>query len=242
MKTAIITGASCGIGRAAALELAKNYTHLAITGYHHAHELKQLQSELEAMGRTCVCMTGDIGSYDFSSQFINEAAASFGGQFDLLVNNAGISYVGLLTDMSTTDFDNIMKTNVYSVWNTCRLAVPYMVRSKSGKIINISSVWGSCGASCEVAYSATKGSVNAFSRALAKELAPSGICVNAIAFGAVDTSMNSRLTAEERLMLTDEIPAGRMASPDEAGRFIADIAGCGEYLNGQIITFDGAWQ
>lgn len=242
MKTAIITGASTGIGRAAALKLADNYTHIAICGCRHKNELLGLKSELEKAGCTCLCMAGDLGSFDFARSFIEGAAHEFDGQIDLLVNNAGISYVGLLTDMSFLDFDHIMRTNVYSVFNTCRLSVPYMVHKKSGRIINISSVWGSVGASCEVAYSASKGAVNSFTRALAKELAPSGISVNAIAFGVIDTSMNSHLSADERRQLEDEIPAGRMATPDEAAEFISHVSSCGDYLNGQILTFDGAWQ
>ena len=164
------------------------------------------------------------------------------GHIDLLVNNAGISYVGLLTDMTIKDFDRTMKSNIYSVFNSCNRVVPYMVRAHKGHIINVSSVWGCCGASCEVAYSASKGAVNSFSKALGKELAPSGIAVNAIAFGAVDTTMNGHLSPDERQMLEDEIPAGRMATPQEAAEFICRIAGCGNYLNGQVITFDGAWQ
>ena len=158
------------------------------------------------------------------------------------MNNAGISYVGLLTDMTIKDFDRTMKSNIYSVFNSCNRVVPYMVRAHKGHIINVSSVWGCCGASCEVAYSASKGAVNSFSKALGKELAPSGIAVNAIAFGAVDTTMNGHLSPDERQMLEDEIPAGRMATPQEAAEFICRIAGCGNYLNGQVITFDGAWQ
>lgn len=144
--------------------------------------------------------------------------------------------------MTAQDFDRTMKSNVYSVFNSCRLVVPHMIQHHKGHIINISSVWGNVGASCEVAYSASKGAVNSFSKALGKELAPSGITVNAIAFGAIDTSMNGHLSPEERQMLEDEIPAGRMAKPSEAADFIVHIAECGEYLNGQVITFDGAWQ
>lgn len=241
MKSAIIIGASTGIGRATAIMLADSYTHIAITSFRHADELFSLRDELTARGCICFCEAGDAGDYNFIESFVARAADIFGGHIDLLINNAGISYVGLLTDMTQEDFDRTMKSNIYSVFNSCHEVIPYMVHAKSGRIINISSVWGNVGASCEVAYSASKGAVNAFSKALAKELAPSGITVNAIAFGAIDTEMNSHLSADEKAALEDEIPVGRMATPREAADFICRTAECGTYLNGQVITFDGAW-
>lgn len=242
MDTAIIIGASTGIGRATALKLADSYNNIAITSFRHRDELMSLKKELDAKGCHCLAMSGDAGDMDFMDKFIRTITDTFGDDIDLLVNNAGISYVGLLTDMTIKDFDRTMKSNIYSVFNSCNRVVPYMVRAHKGHIINVSSVWGCCGASCEVAYSASKGAVNSFSKALGKELAPSGIAVNAIAFGAVDTTMNGHLSPDERQMLVDEIPAGRMATPQEAAEFICRIAGCGNYLNGQVITFDGAWQ
>ena len=116
-----------------------------------------------------------------------------------------------------------------------------MIHEKDGRIINISSVWGLVGASCEVAYSATKGAINSFTKALAKELAPSNISVNAVALGAIDTRMNSNLSAEDRLSLCEEIPAGRMASPEEAADFISTISKSPSYFTGEVIKFDGAW-
>ena len=242
MDTAIIIGASTGIGRATALKLSDTYKNIAITSFRHSDELMSLRDEILANGADCLAMCGDSGNMDFMGEFIQNVTVKFGSNIELLVNNAGISYVGLLTDMTAADFDRTMKSNIYSVFNSCNMVVPHMVHAHHGHIINISSVWGNCGASCEVAYSASKGAVNSFSRALGKELAPSGITVNAIAFGAVDTSMNGHLSPDERQMLEDEIPAGRMATVQEAADFICRIADCGEYLNGQVITFDGAWQ
>ncbi|MGN0396252.1 MAG: elongation factor P 5-aminopentanone reductase [Coprococcus sp.] len=242
MSTAIITGASRGIGREIALQLAKQYNNIAITSYKHPEQLTKVADIIEHTGAKCYVESGDIGDYKFAENFIQNVTARFGENIDLLINNAAISYVGLLTDMTIEDFDLTMKTNIYSVFNTCRQVVPYMVKQKNGKIINISSVWGNVGASCEVAYSASKGAVNSFTKALAKELAPSNISVNAIAFGAVDTEMNSHLSTEDRQLLADEIPAGRMASATEAARFAVHICQSSSYLNGQIITFDGAWQ
>jgi len=242
LSTAIITGASRGIGRELALHLADCYDNIAITSYRHTDKLHEVAALIEKKGCKCYADSGDAGNYDFISHFISHTAEAFGDHIDLLVNNAGISYVGLITDMTDKDFDTIMKTNIYSVFHTCNRVVPYMVRQKSGKILNISSVWGNTGASCEVAYSASKGAVNAFTKALAKELAPSGICVNAIAYGAIDTEMNQHLSAEDRQLLINEIPAGKMATATEAAIFAAHICQASSYLNGQIITFDGAWQ
>jgi 3-oxoacyl-[acyl-carrier protein] reductase len=185
---------------------------------------------------------GDAGDYEFIADFVSHVVDRFGENIDLLVNNAGISYVGLLTDMDINDWNHIINTNTTSVFNSCRHVVPYMVKQQSGHIINISSVWGNVGASCEVAYSASKGAINSFTKALAKELAPSHISVNAIAFGAIDTDMNSHLSEEEKASLEYEIPYGRMATPEEAARFILHTADAGDYLTGQILTFDGAWQ
>ena len=159
----------------------------------------------------------------------------------MLVNNAGISYIGLLTDMSDEEWRHVIDTNLTSVFYCCRAAIPPMVTRKSGRIINISSMWGTAGASCEAAYSASKSGVHGLTRALAKELAPSHISVNAVACGVVDTVMNAQLDAGERLQLTEEIPAGRFASPREIAEIIWQTANAPEYMTGQIIGVDGGY-
>lgn len=242
MSTAIITGASKGIGREAALALSEQYDFIAITSFRHKAELEELAHIIEDRGTSCYYQSGDIGNFEFVKNFITNAAEKSNGSIDLLVNNAAISYVGLLTDMSSEEWHKITETNITSVFNTCRNTVPYMVHNKSGKIINISSVWGSRGASCEVAYSATKGAINAFTKALAKELAPSNIQVNAISFGMVNTEMNSHLSKSDKLSIADEIPCGYIMSPEKAGQFIAETACLDNYMTGQIITCDGGWQ
>ena len=144
--------------------------------------------------------------------------------------------------MDVKDWRHVIGTNLDSLFYTCRAAVPSMVRRQKGRIINISSVWGSVGASCEVAYSASKGGVNAFTKALAKELAPSGICVNAIACGVIDTDMNRKeLSKEDLAELESEIPMGRMGEPKEVAQLAVSIAEAPAYLTGQIITVDGGW-
>ena len=240
-KTALITGASRGIGRAAAKAFAKEGCDLVLNCVRSEKELGQLAGELETEHRIrTLCCCGDIGDYAFVEGMF-EKIKDFCGGIDILVNNAGISYIGLLSEMPYEEWERILRTNVTSVYACCKHAIPYMVSQKSGVILNVSSVWGVCGASCEVAYSAAKGAVNAFTKALAKELAPSGVRVNAIACGVIDTDMNAGFTQEERRELEEEIPAGRFGKPEEAAEFLCRIAGSPDYFTGQVIGFDGGW-
>jgi 3-oxoacyl-[acyl-carrier protein] reductase len=242
MKTALITGASRGIGRATALLLAQSghFDCIAITCRKNKSQLHQTAEEIRKAGLSCLEFCGDMGDYSFAAS-MTEALLSQTGQLDLLVNNAAISYVGLLTDMSPEEWSLSVSTNLNSVFNTCRLLVPAMVHEKAGRIINVSSVWGLVGASCEVCYSATKGAVNSFTKALAKELAPSNIAVNAVAFGAVDTEMNGHLTAEDQSALCEEIPLGRMITPEEAAQVILKIYEMPVCFTGEVVKADGGW-
>lgn len=240
-QTALITGASRGIGKAIAEAFAQAGYHLALCCRHSEEELLLLAEKLKDQYHVSVLtFVGDVADHHFVEQMTAETLDTF-HQIDVLVNNAGISYIGLLTDMSVEDWNRIVATNLTSVFSTCRCVVPSMVSAKSGRIINISSVWGSVGASCEVAYSACKGGINAFTRALGKELAPSHITVNAIACGVIDTDMNRCFTVEERLALMEEIPAGRMGTPAEVAKLALSVAQGPEYLNAQILTLDGGW-
>ena len=160
---------------------------------------------------------------------------------EILINNAGISYIGLLSDMTDEEWSRLIATNLSSAFYCCREAIPHMVSKKSGKILNVSSMWGRSGASCEAAYSASKAGIQGLTQALAKELAPSNIQVNAIAFGVIDTDMNRMLDAEERRALAEEIPAGYFASPEEAARMIWNTLNAPAYMTGQIIGFDGGF-
>ena len=161
---------------------------------------------------------------------------------DLLVNCAGISHIGLLQDMDTEDWLRVMNINLTSAFTMCHSVIPSMKKKKKGRILNISSVWGSVGASCEAAYSATKGGIHALTKALARELAPSGIAVNAIACGMIDTAMNHCFTKEEITDICEEIPAGRMGSTEEIADTVALLAKAPVYLTGQIIGVDGGWK
>lgn len=240
-KTVLITGASRGIGRAIAAAFAAAGCRLVITCVNSREELLSLKQELEAQFHVDILTSiGDVSSYSYMQQLFSEVTEHFGG-VDVLINNAGISHIGLLSDMTIEEWNRIVNTNLTSVFSSCKLAIPYMVHQKAGKIINISSVWGIAGASCEVAYSACKGGVNAFTKALAKELAPSNIQVNAIACGVIDTQMNACFSEEEREALAEEIPAGRFGLPEEVAALALQLATGNDYLTGQIITLDGGW-
>ena len=240
-KTALITGASRGIGRAIALKLAREGYQVVITCLKNGGLLEEAKNIIEkTCGVTCFPFVGDMGDPETVEKLFHEIAARF-QTLDVVVNNAGISYIGLLQDMSPEEWDRIVRTNLTSVFNCSKLAIPHMLEQKSGKILNISSVWGNVGASCEVAYSATKGGINSFTRALAKELAPSNVQVNAVACGAIDTDMNHFLEKEELEALKEEIPAGRLAKPEEVAQLLLQLARSDSYLTGQIIGFDGGW-
>lgn len=240
-QTALITGASRGIGAALAETFARAGYQLTLCCQHSEEKLMTLASRLQEQYHTTVLVRiGDVGDYAFVKAMVDKTLEAFGA-IDVLINNAGISYIGLLTDMSIEDWNRIVATNLTSVFSTCRCVVPSMVYNKRGRIINISSVWGNVGASCEVAYSACKGGINSFTRALGKELAPSQITVNAIACGVIDTDMNRCFSEEERADLIAEIPAERMGRPEEVAELALSIASGHAYLNGQIITLDGGW-
>ena len=239
-KTVLITGASRGIGRAIAQIFAEAGWSVGICCKKSMAELSEVRKYIEATGSQCFDFIGDMGCYEDAQKFITEARKAL-GPIDCLVNNAGVSYIGLLSDMHAEEWNKIIQTNLTSVFNCCKQVIPDMVARQSGSIINISSVWGNCGASCEVAYSASKGGMNAFTKALAKELAPSHITVNAIACGAIDTEMNHFLSEEERNQLIDEIPSCRMGTPEEVGRLALQLAGKHSYLTGQVVTLDGGW-
>lgn len=237
-KQALISGASRGIGSAAARVLAAGGYDLYLTCRHQIRQLQQLKEELEKeFGICCRAVSCNMGDDRQVSRLFEEIE-----YLDVLVNNAGISYMGLLTDMKPEQWQEVMDVNLNSIFYTCRQAVPLMVRQQSGRIINISSVWGCRGASMEVAYSTAKGGMNSFTKALAKELAPSHISVNALACGVIDTEMNRMLDEAERELLKEEIPACRFGTPEEAADMILQLVEAPEYLTGQIICLDGGWQ
>ena len=239
-KSVLVTGSSRGIGRACAIAFAKAGYHVFINCRQNIALLHSLQDEILSCGGTCTLLPGDVGDPSQVKSMFCQIEKETGG-IDILVNNAGIAWFGLLTDMTDEDWSSLLQTNLSSVFYCCRAAIPHMVSVKCGRIINISSMWGTAGASCEAAYSASKGAVNSLTKALAKELAPSHISVNGVSFGVIDTDMNRCFDEEERASLAEEIPYGRFASPEEAAAFCYQITESPEYLTGQIIRFDGGW-
>lgn len=239
-KTVFITGSSRGIGRACALAFAKAGYHVFINCKKSVEKLKEVEKEILSLGGSCTMLPGDVSDPDVVRSMFHQIRAFCGG-LDVLVNNAGIAHFGLLSDMSDEEWGAVMDTNLSSVFYCCREAIPYMVSQKQGKIINISSMWGTCGASCEVAYSASKSGLHGLTRALAKELAPSNIQVNAIACGVIDTDMNRCFSEEEMRALIEEIPADRLGSAEEVAALALQLAGSPSYLTGQIIALDGGF-
>ena len=236
----LITGASRGIGRAAALSFARAGYPVLATARNTDGGLDTLRKIIAAeTDAECLTLAGDIGSESFTDKLFS--FLSVHGGLKALINNAGISHIGLLQDMTLGQWENLFRTNITSMFLTCRAAIPLFLSRGEGSIVNVSSVWGLSGASCETAYSASKGAVNTFTRALAKELAPSHIRVNAAAFGVIDTEMNSFLSPDERQSLTDEIPEGRFGSAEEAAGLLMDLALHHPYLTGQVVTMDGGW-
>lgn len=238
-KVAVITGASGGIGAATARRLAAEGFRLVL-GYCRSREKAEaLCRELRAAGGEAVTFRADITRPAEAAALIDHAVAEY-GHLDVLINNAGIAQIKLFTDITHEEWRQMFAANVDGVYYCCRAAVPHLVRQHSGAIVNVSSIWGLCGASCETHYSAAKAAVIGFTQALAKELAPSGVTVNCVAPGAIDTEMNAHLSPEERRALEEEIPLGRMGTPEEAAAAIAFLAGeDARYFTGQVLSPNG---
>lgn len=240
-KNILVTGASRGIGRAVAVRFAQGGYHVFLNCRSSVDELQKVKKEIEeGCPGSCEIVCADVGNPK-DVAFMYEQIYRSCGCLEVLVNNAGISHIGLLMDMEDETWRRVIDTNLSSVFYCCRGAIPPMISRQFGKIINISSMWGTSGASCEAAYSASKAGVNGLTKALAKELAQSNIQVNAIACGVIDTEMNKQLTEEERKALEEEIPAGRYGTVEEIAQVVWDIAHAPGYLTGQIIGVDGGY-
>ena len=242
MQTALVTGASRGIGRAIALEFARQ--GYAVAAFYHRDETSaaSLLSELRALGADAETFRADVADRIQVEAAVSRANARF-GHIDVLVNNAGIALPQkLLGDCSPAEWERMLAVNVTGVYHLCRCVLPGMLARHEGRIINVSSVWGLCGASCEVPYSTAKAAVIGFTKALAKEVGPSGVTVNCVAPGVVDTDMNAALPPEALEALAEETPLGRRGSP-------ADVAGCvlflagerGAFFTGQVLSPNGGF-
>ena len=240
-RTVIVTGSSKGIGAAAAIMFAQKGFNVVIN-YNESYESASLLcSSLVSNGYSVITQKANVANKMEVDLMVKETLYKF-CSIDVLINNAGVAYQGLITDTDEIDFDRIIDIDLKGVFNCCKSVTQTMVNQKSGTIINISSMWGQVGASCEVAYSAAKAGVIGLTKALAKELAPSGITVNCIAPGLIETGMNSNLTVEELNDFVNEIPLGRMGSADEiaaAAYFLASPAA--DYITGQVLGINGGY-
>ena len=231
----LVTGASRGIGKAIAQSLAKNENKV-IANYNKSEEQAKL---LEKEFNNIEIYRADVSKREEVHNMIQDIIGKY-GRIDVLINNAGISQEKMFSDVTDEDWNNMINTNLYSVFCTIQEVLPYMIAQKNGSIINISSIWGIVGASCESIYSVSKAGIDAITKSLAKELGPSGIRVNSIAPGIIDTDMNKNLSQQEIEDIKNEIPL------EKIGR-TADIARCvewlinDEYTTGQIISINGGW-
>ena len=238
MSTAIITGSARGIGAATAALFADSGYNVVIN--YNTSEKEALALK-EKIGGRAIAVQADVSKPDEAARLIEAAKNAF-GTVDVLVNNAGIAQQKLFTDITQADYDRMFDCNVRSVFNCCQSVLPEMIHRKYGRIVNISSMWGIAGASCEVHYSASKAAVIGLTKALAREVAPSGITVNCIAPGVIDTPMNRCFDEEIMNGLAEETPVGRLGTPEDVARAILFL--CDEksgFITGQILGVDGAF-
>lgn len=240
MKLAIITGASRGIGRETAKAFAKEGYSLLLNCEKNITLLEELKTEID-QSPEIILKQGSFSSAFLENYFHTKESNRIEIDELVLVINQGKSILRLAQEYSADETDKLLQANLLEPFQLVQRMIPYLLRAKEGRILFSSSVWGNVGASMESLYSLTKGGINSFVKALGKELAPSHIAVNAVAFGAVDTDMNAWLTGEERKILEEEIPYGRMASGAEAAEFLLLLSKAPLYLTAQVIPFDGGW-
>lgn len=238
-NTVIITGASGGIGSAIARKFAENGWNVAIMYNNSLNDAQTLESELKAYGVDVYTGKCDVSDMKQVENYFNCVKETF-GTVDALVNNAGVALQKLFTDVTDEEAQRIFDINVKGTFNCAKTILPQMINNKKGKIVNISSMWGLCGASCEVHYSASKAAVIGFTKALAKEVAPSSINVNCVAPGLINTKMNSNINVDDLEAFIDEIPLMRAGTPEDVANAVYFLCSHdSDYITGQVISVDG---
>ncbi|MFC5702066.1 elongation factor P 5-aminopentanone reductase [Cohnella faecalis] len=241
-RVALVTGASRGIGAAISIALAKDGADVVVQYRSSPEEAMRVAADIESLGRRSLAIYADLRSSSSTAALKSELDEA-GWHPDIVVHCAGVAHYGLFEDTGEQEWDDLLSLHLKAAYRLAKLFAPEMAWRRWGRIIHLSSVWGSVGAAGEAAYSAAKGGLDAFTKSLAKELASSGVTVNAIAPGAVDTDMLASLSAEEKAELARDIPLGRLGRPDEIAelaRFVASDSAA--YITGQVIRVDGGWQ
>lgn len=240
-RCALVTGASRGIGRAAAAALAREGWPVCVNFLERRDAAESLVSELRAQGLPAMAFQADVTDREAVEAMIQAASEEL-GPVELLVNNAGISQYGLFQDVDDAAWDRVLAVNLTGPRNAIRAALPHMLSEKRGCVVNISSMWGLRGASCEAAYAAAKAGLIGLTRSLALELAPSGIRVNCVAPGCVETDMVRALGEETRAMLAEETPLGRLGRPEDVAEAVVFLASeKASFITGQVLTADGGF-
>lgn len=234
-KVAIVSGGSRGIGASIVETLASSGFNVVLNYRFSADKANNIASKFSNV----VTFQADVSDHAQVKSLVDFTISKF-GRIDLLVNNAGIDFINTLSDTSDSDFDKVLKNNLYSAFYLSKEVSPYMINAKSGLIINISSIWGIVGASCEMAYSVSKAGLDAMTKSLAKELGPSNIRVNSIAPGIIDTDMNSFLSKEELSEIVNDIPLERIGLPSDVADTVLFLEK-NSYITGQIIQVTGGW-